>query len=192
MKNKFFVLVVVLILLDQFVKIIIHYNMTLYSDISILGDLFKLHHIQNPGMAFGINFDFKYTKLILSLFRVIASIIIGYYLYLLISRKSNKMLLVCISMILAGAIGNVIDSVFYGIIFDNAPLNSPINLFYGQVIDMFYIDIWEGYIPSSIPILGGTYLSLWPVFNLADSYIFVGVAVLIIFQKNFILENQIK
>ena len=143
-------------------------------------------------MAFGINFDFKYTKLILSLFRVIASIIIGYYLYLLISRKSNKMLLVCMSMILAGAIGNVIDSVFYGIIFDNAPLNSPFNLFYGQVIDMFYIDIWEGYIPSSIPILGGTYLSLWPVFNLADSYIFVGVAVLIIFQKNFILENQIK
>ena len=102
------------------------------------------------------------------------------------------MLLVCMSMILAGAIGNVIDSVFYGIIFDNAPLNSPFNLFYGQVIDMFYIDIWEGYIPSSIPILGGTYLSLWPVFNLADSYIFVGVAVLIIFQKNFILENQIK
>tara|TARA_Y100000588_G_scaffold1638_1_gene2405 strand:+ start:315 stop:815 length:501 start_codon:yes stop_codon:yes gene_type:complete len=166
--------------------------MPLYSEISILGDLFKLHHIQNPGMAFGINFDFKYTKLILSLFRVIASLIIGYYLYLLISRKSSKMLLVCMSMILAGAIGNVIDSVFYGIIFDNAPLNSPFNLFYGQVIDMFYIDIWEGYIPSSIPILGGTYLSLWPVFNLADSYIFVGVAVLIIFQKNFILENQIK
>ena len=140
----------------------------------------------------GINFDFKYTKLILSLFRVIASIIIGYYLYLLISRKSNKILLVCMSMILAGAIGNVIDSVFYGIIFNNAPLNSPFNLFYGQVIDMFYIDIWEGYIPSYVPILGGTYLSLWPVFNLADSYIFIGVAILIIFQKNFILENQIK
>ena len=189
MRNKFFVLVVALILLDQFVKIIIHYNMPLYSEISILGDLFKLHHIQNPGMAFGINFDFKYTKLILSLFRVTASIIIGYYLYLLISRKSNKVLLVCMSMILAGAIGNVIDSVFYGIIFNNAPLNSPFNLFYGQVIDMFYIDIWEGYIPSYVPILGGTYLSLWPVFNLADSYIFIGVVILIIFQKNFILEN---
>ena len=143
-------------------------------------------------MAFGINFDFKYTKLILSLFRVVASIFICYYLIYLINNNSNTPLLICISMILAGAVGNVIDSVFYGVIFNNAPSGSPFTLFYGQVIDMFYIDIWEGYIPSYIPFIGDSYLSLWPVFNFADSYIFIGVTLLIVFQKEFLLNNQIK
>jgi|TARA_B100000902_G_C27299051_1_gene911728 signal peptidase II len=162
--------------------------MPLHSEISIIGEFFKLHHLENPGMAFGINFDFKYTKLILSLFRLVASFIIGFYLYNLIQKKSNFIILICISLILSGAIGNVIDSVFYGIIFNNSPPEAPFDLFYGQVIDMFYIDIWEGYISNSIPIIGGSYFSLWPVFNLADSYIFIGVAVLLIFQKKFIGE----
>lgn len=192
MRNKLFLLIIALIILDQTVKVLVHINMPLYSEISLIGDLFKLHYIQNPGMAFGINFDFKYTKLILSLFRVIASIFIGYYLIYLINNNSNTLLLLCISMILAGAVGNVIDSVFYGIIFNNAPSDSPFTLFYGQVIDMFYIDIWEGYLPSFLPFIGDSYLSLWPVFNFADSYIFIGVAILIIFQKDFILNNQIK
>ena len=188
MKLKYFLFVIVLIVLDQTVKSIVHFNMPLHSEISIIGEFFKLHHLENPGMAFGFNFDFKYTKLILSLFRVIASFIIGFYLYNLIEKKSKFIVLVCISLILAGAIGNVIDSVFYGIIFNNSPPEAPFSLFYGQVIDMFYIDIWEGYISDSIPLIGGSYLSLWPVFNLADSYIFTGVAVLLIFQKKFIGE----
>ena len=95
----------------------------------------------------------------------------------------------CISLIFSGAIGNVIDSVFYGIIFNNAPEASPFNLFYGQVIDMIYIDIWEGYVSSWIPILGDSYLSLWPVFNLADSYIFIGVSIMLIFKKDFLIQN---
>ena len=162
--------------------------MPLHSEIAIVGDFFKLYHLENPGMAFGINFDFKYTKLILTLFRLIASFVIGFYLYNLLKKKSNFILLCCISLILAGAIGNVIDSVFYGILFNNSPIDAPFSLFYGQVIDMFYIDIWEGYIPSSIPLIGGSYLSLWPVFNLADSYIFTGVAILLVFQKKFLGE----
>ena len=97
-------------------------------------------------------------------------------------------LLFCVSLILSGAIGNVIDSVFYGVLYDNAPVSAPFSLFNGQVIDMFYVDIWEGYISESIPIIGGTYLSLWPVFNLADSYIFIGVTILLIFQ-NKVLDN---
>ena len=192
MRNKLFLFIVALIVLDQTVKVLVHINMPLYSEIPLISDLFKLHYIQNPGMAFGINFDFKYTKLILSLFRVIASIFIGYYLIYLINNNSNTLLLICISMILAGAVGNVIDSVFYGVIFNNAPPGSPFTLFYGQVIDMFYIDIWEGYLPSFIPFIGDSYLSLWPVFNFADSYIFMGVSILIIFQREFILNNQIK
>ena len=183
MKLRYFTLIVSLILLDQFVKYIVHVNMPLHTEISIIGDFIKLYHIENPGMAFGINFEFKYTKLILSLFRLFASFLIGFYLLKLLDKKANPLLLICISLILSGAIGNVIDSVFYGIIYNNAPYNAPFALFNGQVIDMFYIDIWEGYLSDWIPLLGGSYLSLWPVFNLADSYIFIGVAILLLNQN---------
>ena len=189
MKSRYFILIISLIFFDQFVKYIVHVNMPLHSEISIIGDFIKLYHIENPGMAFGINFDFKYTKLLLSIFRLVASFVIGYYLLGLLNKKSDSTLLICISLILSGAIGNVIDSVFYGLIYDNSPLNAPFSLFYGQVIDMFYIDIWEGYLSDWIPIIGGSYLSLWPVFNLADSYIFIGVAILLIFQNKILLEN---
>ena len=73
-----------------------------------------------------------------------------------------------------------------GVLLNNAPLNSPFSLFYGQVIDMFYVDIWEGFVPSYFPLIGGSYLSLWPVFNIADSSIFVGVLIIILFQKKFV------
>ncbi len=188
MRSRYFTLIVSLILLDQFVKYIVHVNMPLHTEISIIGDFIKLYHIENPGMAFGINFDFKYTKLILSLFRLFASFLIGFYLLKLLDKKSNPLLLICISLILSGAIGNVIDSMFYGIVYNNAPYNAPFALFNGQVIDMFYIDIWEGYLSDWIPLLGGSYLSLWPVFNLADSYIFIGVAILLLNQNKLKLD----
>ena len=110
---------------------------------------------------------------------------IGYYLYLLIRRGAPTLLLVCIAMILGGAIGNLIDSIFYGVWLNNAPADAPWAWFYGQVIDMFYIDIWEGRLPDWIPFMGGRYLSLWPVFNIADASIFVSVIVILIFQKRF-------
>ena len=188
MKLRFFSLIVSLIFIDQFIKYIVHINMPLHTEIFIIGDFIKLYHIENPGMAFGINFDFKYTKLILSLFRLFASFLIGFYLLKLLDKKTNPLLLICISLILSGAIGNVIDSVFYGIIYNNAPYNAPFALFNGQVIDMFYIDIWEGYLSDWIPLLGGSYLSLWPVFNLADSYIFIGVAILLLNQNKLKLD----
>ena len=183
MKSKYILLIIGLIFLDQLVKYIVHSNMPLHTEISIIGDFIKLYHIENPGMAFGINFDFKYTKLILSLFRLFASFLIGFYLFNLLNKQTNPILLICISLILSGAIGNVIDSIFYGIIYENAPYNAPFALFNGQVIDMFYIDIWEGYVAEWIPLIGGSYLSLWPVFNFADSYIFIGVAILLLNQN---------
>jgi signal peptidase II len=164
--------------------------MPLYSEISLVGNFIKLHHIENPGMAFGINFDFKYTKLILTLFRLFASVAIGMYLKYIIVKNVNKTFILSTTMIFSGAVGNVIDSVFYGILLNNAHKNAPFELFNGQVIDMFFIDIWEGYLPSYIPFLGDSFISLWPVFNVADSLIFIGVFILIIFQKTFFNSNK--
>lgn len=189
-KYQFIYLAFFFILLDQFIKLLVHYNMPLYSEISLIGNFIKLHHIENPGMAFGINFDFKYTKLILTLFRLFASVAIGFYLKFIITKTFNKTLILSITMIFAGAVGNLIDSIFYGILLNNSPKNAPFELFNGQVIDMFFIDIWEGYLPSYIPLLGDSFISLWPVFNVADSLIFIGVFILIIFQKTFFNSNK--
>ncbi len=185
-KKNFYLVTLVIVIIDQLVKLVVHFNMPLGSEINIIGDFFKLHHIENPGLAFGIDINFKYGKLLLTSFRLAASFFIGYYLYTLISKKANNLLILAVSMILAGAIGNVIDSLLYGVLLNNAPLNSPFSLFYGQVIDMFYVDIWEGFVPSYFPLIGGSYLSLWPVFNIADSSIFIGVLIIILFQKKFV------
>jgi signal peptidase II len=175
------------IVVDQIVKMIVYYNMDMGSagQIKLVGDLFKLHYLTNPGMAFGLKLDFSYGKLLLTLFRIGAMFAIGYYLYTLIQTKAKKGLIICIALILGGAIGNLIDSIFYGVWFDNAPFDAPTPWFHGQVIDMFYIDIWEGYLPKWIPFMGGSYMALWPVFNIADASIFVSICLLIIFQKRY-------
>jgi signal peptidase II len=195
MKNKvfkYFSISLLVILVDQLVKLIVHFNMDMGSQgqILIFGDWFKLHYLTNPGMAFGMKLDFAYGKLILTVFRIGAMVAIGYYLYTLIKKGANSGLLVCIALILGGAIGNLIDSIFYGVWFDNAPYDSPTPWFHGQVIDMFYIDIWEGYLPDWIPILGGNYMALWPVFNIADASIFVAICLIIIFQKRYFKKNE--
>ena len=158
MKNNIIFLIISLIFLDQFTKVLVHYNMPLYSEIPLISDFLKLYHIQNPGMAFGINFDFKYTKLILSLFRLIASFFIGFYLFRIINKEFDKLTLVCISLIFSGAIGNVIDSVFYGIIFNNAPVSSITSIaLSGRNLSFMYFDdsSTADFIDSLV------YLTLW-------------------------------
>ncbi len=191
---KYFLISLIVIIVDQIVKMLVHYNMTMGTSgqILILGDLFKLHYLTNPGMAFGMKLNFEYGKLILTLFRIGAMFAIGYYLYLLVSKKASNGLLICIALILGGAIGNLIDSVFYGVFLDNAPYDAPSPWFHGQVVDMFYIDIWEGYLPKWIPILGGDYMALWPVFNIADASIFVSICLILIFQKRYFKKNEIE
>ncbi|MFK7951770.1 MAG: lipoprotein signal peptidase [Ekhidna sp.] len=195
MKNqvlKYFLIAAAIIVLDQVVKMLVHYNMELGTkgQIPLLGSWFKLHYLTNPGMAFGMKLNFEYGKLFLTLFRIGAMFAIGYYLYSLIQKEAPKGLLLCIALILGGAIGNLIDSIFYGIFLDNAPFNSPTPWFHGQVVDMFYIDIWQGYLPNWIPLLGGDYMALWPVFNIADSSIFVAICLIIIFQKNYFKKDE--
>ncbi|WP_258102773.1 lipoprotein signal peptidase [Marinoscillum sp. MHG1-6] len=194
-KPKLFVFYVIsagVILLDQAVKMIVHFNMEMGTkgQIKIFDDWFKLHYLTNPGMAFGMEMPFDNSKMILSLFRLAAMVAIGYYLYTLYEKKSPKGLMICIAMILGGAIGNLIDSIFYGVWLDNAAYNAPTPWFYGQVIDMFYIDIWEGRIADWVPILGGDYMALWPVFNVADSAIFLGITFILIYQKKYFPSKE--
>lgn len=188
---KYFGIAFLVIILDQAVKMLVHFQMDFGTpgQIKVFGEWFKLHYTTNPGMAFGMQLGTEYGKLILTTFRLVAMFGIGYYLYHIIKQKMHKGYIICISMILGGAIGNLIDSIFYGVWLNNAPYNAPSPWFHGQVIDMFYIDIWEGYLPDWIPVWGGSYTALWPIFNVADAAIFVGVAIILIFQGRFFDEK---
>ena len=195
MKNqviKYFLISLLVIIVDQIVKIIVYYNMDMgtQGQILIFGNWFKLHYLTNPGMAFGMKLNFEYGKLILTVFRIGAMVAIAYYLYTIIQSKANSGLIICIALILGGAIGNLVDSIFYGVWFDNAPYDAPSVWFHGQVIDMFYIDIWDGYLPSWVPVIGGDYMALWPVFNVADASIFVAICFIIIFQKRYFKKEE--
>ena len=188
---KFFLISLFIIALDQTVKLLVYSNMQMgiMGEIKLIGDLFKLHYTLNPGMAFGVEFGSNYGKLFLTSFRLIAIGAIIWYLLDQIRKEGNLGFLISISLILGGAIGNVIDSVFYGVFLNNAPYYAPSPWFNGQVIDMFYLDLWEGYLPNWLPLLGGEYYALWPIFNIADSSIFLGVALILIFQKRFMVNQ---
>lgn len=189
---KYFAITLLVIAVDQAVKLIVHYEMDFGTagQIKVVGDWFKLHYTTNPGMAFGMELGSEYGKMILTSFRLVAMFGIGYYLFHIINKKAHPGYIVCIAMILGGAIGNLIDSVFYGVWLNNAPFNATTPWFHGQVVDMFYIDIWEGFIPEWVPLWGGSYTALWPIFNIADASIFVGVAIILLFQKRFLDEDQ--
>lgn len=189
---KYFGIALAVIILDQAVKLLVHYQMDFGTpgQIKVFGDWFKLHYTTNPGMAFGMQIGSEYGKLILTSFRLVAMFGIGYYLYYIIEKKMHVGYIICIAMILGGAIGNLIDSIFYGVFLNNAPYNATTPWFHGQVVDMFYIDIWEGYIPDWVPLWGGSYTALWPIFNIADASIFAGVAVILVFQSRFFKEDS--
>jgi signal peptidase II len=197
--QKYFLISIAVIVLDQIVKLLVYNFMEMgyNGEIKILGNLFKLHYTLNPGMAMGLqlehivgtDFMARYGKLILSVFRLVAMVLISIYLYQMAEKKAHKGLLICIALILGGAVGNVIDTTFYGVLLNNAPYGVISPWFHGQVIDMFYIDIWEGFLPDWIPVFGSQYYSFWPIFNIADSAIFVSVIVILIFQKQFFKEE---
>ncbi|TPE45562.1 lipoprotein signal peptidase [Pontibacter mangrovi] len=190
--GKYYLVALAVILIDQAVKLIVHYNMEmgLPGEIHLIGDWLKLHYTLNPGMAFGVELGSDYGKLILTLFRLVAMFGIGYYLSYLVKHHAPKGLVWCIALILGGAIGNLVDSTFYGVWFDNAPYGATTPWFHGQVIDMFYVDIWEGIVPNWIPIFGGKPMSLWPIFNVADSAIFIGVLLILFNQKRFFGHHE--
>jgi len=193
--KKSVLIILLIILLDQALKIWIKTHMVLGQEYHILGNWFIIHFIENNGMAFGMEIAGKFGKIILSLFRIGAVAGIGWYLTSLIKQKASTGLIITISIIMAGAIGNIIDSAFYGMIFSNSyyhvadifPAEGGYSSFlHGRVVDMFYFPILKGTFPDWIPFRGGdSFIFFRPVFNIADSSITVGVALILIFQKRF-------
>jgi signal peptidase II len=188
---RYFLLSLLIIFLDQLIKISVHFFMEpgYFGQIELIGPYVKLHYTLNPGMAFGMQLGSEYGKLILTLFRIVAMFAIGYFLYQLTTKNNKPLLLTSVALVLGGAVGNLIDSVFYGIWFDNAPVESPMRLFHGQVIDMFFFDFWEGILPTWIPLWGGSYYST-PIFNFADAAIFCGVVIILLFQNKLFQKEE--
>ncbi len=179
---QYYLIALVIVLVDQSSKLWVHFNMSMgcAGAIQLIGTWLKLHYTLNPGMAFGIQFGFKYGKLLLTLGRIVATCVIGWYIRQLVREVGTSTLLLWgWALILGGAVGNVIDSTFYAVLLDNAPHDAPMSWFYGQVIDMVYVDIWESKLPAWLPFIGNSYLSLFPIFNIADAAIFLGVVAIL-------------
>ena len=189
---KYYLVALLVILIDQLSKWAVHTYMQpgMAGEIPLIGDWAKLHYTLNPGMAFGVELPPPYGKVLLTSFRILAMFGISYYIYYLWQRRAVAGLLFSVALILGGAMGNLVDSVFYGIIYNNAPFNAPTPWFHGQVIDMLYLDLYEGFLPASWPLVGGSHLSLWPIFNIADAAIFIGVALILLNQTRFFQTQE--
>ncbi|WP_372792785.1 lipoprotein signal peptidase [Lutibacter sp.] len=191
MKKALFIIISVL-LIDQISKIYIKTNF-FYGEDVVVFDWFRIHFIENNGMAWGAEFGGKTGKLFLTIFRLFAITGIGFWLYTSIKKNAHNVLIVAVSLIFAGAMGNIIDSVFYGVIF-NTPGGHKIatlfsekpygSLFFGKVVDMLYFPIWSGDLPKWLPIWGGKPFTFFnAIFNVADAAISTGVGILILFNK---------
>jgi len=191
--GRYFLLALLVIIIDQTTKLLVHYNMDLHQEINVIGDWFRLHYLLNPGMAFGFKWYTEFGKLALTIFRIAAMFAIGYYLWRMSKRNVHPGFLWCMGLILGGAVGNVIDSTFYGVLLNNHLPGSPTPWFHGQVIDMLFFPLFEFVWPDWVPFVGGDYFLFFsPVFNIADSAIFIGVVIILIMQKKFFGDRRQK
>ena len=197
MKKPLF-LILAILFIDQVFKIWIKTNFLIGEEISLIGNWAKLHFIENEGMAFGMSFGGEFGKLALTLFRIIASVLIFIYLRKIIDKEESKLNIYSISLIFAGAVGNIIDSIFYGIVFSESTYFSIAEIFpsnggygtllHGKVVDMFYFPIINTSFPTWMPFIGGEPFTFFnAIFNIADISISVGVGLLVLsllfFQK---------
>jgi len=185
---------VLILVADQTLKILVKTHMTLYEQIPFLGNWGILHFVENNGMAFGFSLPGESGKIILTMFRIGAVVAIGFYLKRLITIGAHTGLIISLSMVMAGAMGNIIDSVFYGVIFSGSNVVETATLFphgggyapllHGKVVDMFYFPIIKGNYPTWFRD-GSSFIFFRPVFNIADSSITVSVAIILFNQRRF-------
>ena len=196
--KRYFALTAILIFIDQWSKIYIKTNFELGEEVFVF-DWFRIHFIENNGAAWGAQIGGELGKLALTLFRIVAVSGIFYWLYKSIKDAAPQVLLVAISFILAGAMGNIIDSIWYGVIFDDSinhvstifSDNPYGKLFHGKVVDMLYFPFYSDFLPSWIPFVGGKHFTFFnAIFNIADACISFGVVLLILFNKVAFPKNQ--
>jgi signal peptidase II len=203
--KKAVAIIIIILLIDQISKFYIKTHFALYDKIEVFS-WFHIVFVENEGMAWGTKLSDlipaisdRTAKLFLTLFRIVAVFGIGYWLFVSVKKHSPKILIVAIALILAGALGNIIDSVFYGLIFNDS--NSQVasflpkddgydTWFHGKVVDMLHFPIWKGVLPDWIPMIGGKFFTFFePVFNVADMAISTGIGMLIVFNKKAFKED---
>jgi len=201
--TKPIILIVLILLIDQISKIWVKLNMTIGQSYKILGEWFQIYFIENNGMAYGMEFGGEYGKLFLTIFRIIAVAGIGYGLHYMVKHKYNRGFILNVALIFAGALGNIIDCAFYGIMFSESNWYDKAVLFpaaggyetflHGKVVDMLYFPLIQGNFPSWVPFWGGEeFLFFRPVFNVADSAISVGVILILLYQKRYFKQEVIE
>ena len=198
--KKAVIIILILLVLDQALKVWIKTNMVIGQEFAVIGNWFIIHFTENNGMAFGVELGGELGKLVLTIFRLAAVAAIGWWINTLTRNKAPEGFILSVSLIMAGAIGNIIDSTFYGLIFEDSYFKissflpagggyAP--LFYGRVVDMFYFPVLTGNFPDWIPLWGGEeFIFFRPVFNLADSAICVGVFMIFIFHRKYLLKDE--
>ncbi|GGW90244.1 lipoprotein signal peptidase [Salegentibacter mishustinae] len=199
--KKASVIIVLVLLIDQISKFYIKTNFSLGEEVPVF-DWFRILFVENEGMAWGTKIPGEYGKLFLTLFRLVAIVGIGYWLWDSVRKNGSRILITAIALIFAGAFGNIIDSVFYGIIFNDSygqvaefmPAQGGYGtLFHGKVVDMLYFPLWQGNLPEWIPFWGGNYFTFFePVFNIADTAISAGVILLLLFNKRAFPKEEDK